>query len=170
MKNILTFLIFVLTLFFSLNAKSQNTGRYPYLRERLAQAKINEIQLGLKLDQATLDRFRPVYLKYERDMSSIDFRLMAKLLRVNPDSLSASEAEKLITDQMKSAKRIINLREKYNSEFHQVLTPQQIIKLYQIEAEIRKKVSAEMKRRLISRSGQNYIPGSGTKLPTSIPE
>jgi hypothetical protein len=36
-------------------------------------------------------------------------------------------------------------------EFKAVLTPQQIIKLYQTEAEIRRKVMQELKRRIMNR-------------------
>jgi len=63
-------------------------------------------------------------------------------------SLSSEEADQLIAYQLKSAKKLILIREKYYNEFRTVLTPQQIIKLYQSEAELRKKVMAERKRRL----------------------
>lgn len=150
MKNILALLIFVSILLTGFNVISQNTNRYPYLRERMARAKLNEIQLKFKLDQTTFDRFRPLYMKYEEEFAGIDFRKMAKLMKVNPDSLSASEAEILVTNQLESAKMIIALREKYYKEFRTVLSPQQIVKLYQIEAELRKEVTEEFKNRKLN--------------------
>jgi hypothetical protein len=147
MKNVMSSLIFVAILFAGLNGRSQNVKHYPYIKERIARAKLNEIQLKFKLDEATFDRFRPIYLKYEEEISGIDFRKMAKLMKVDPDSLSAADAELLINNQLESAKTIIIIREKYYKEFRTVLSPQQILKLYQIEAELRKEITREIKNR-----------------------
>jgi len=151
MKTILTILFFAFTLFASLNAESQNPDRFPLLRERMVQAKLREIKLNLKLDQARFDEFRPIYLKYEREVSGVNFRNLAKLIKVDADSLSNEEADQLIVNQLEAAKKLISIREKYYKEFRTVLAPQQIIKLYQTEAELRKKVLQEMKRRMMNR-------------------
>jgi hypothetical protein len=151
MKTIFTTLLFVITLLVSLTAEAQNPERFPQLRERMVQAKLREIKLSLKLDQATFDHFRPIYLKYERDVSGVNFRNLARLTKVDADSLSAEEADLLIVNQLESARKLISIREKYYKEFRAVITPQQIIKLYQTEAELRKKVMQEMKRRMMNR-------------------
>lgn len=151
MKNILSTLLFVLTLFVSLNVQSQNADRFPMLRERIIQAKLREIKLSLNLDQATFEQFRPIYLKYEREVSGVDFRKLGRLMKVESDSLSTEEADQLIVNQLENARKLINIREKYYKEFRTVITPQQIIKLYQTEAELRKKVMQELKRRMMSR-------------------
>lgn len=151
MKTILSTLLFVFTLFASLNAESQTPDRFPMLRERMVQAKLHEIKFSLKLDQATFDHFRPIYLKYEREISGVNFRNLARLTKVDADSLSTEEADQLIVNQLESARKLIFIREKYYKEFRSVLAPQQIIKLYQTEAELRKKVLQEMKRRMMDR-------------------
>lgn len=151
MKTILSTLLFVLTLLVSLNAEAQNPERFPLLRERMVQAKLREIKLNLKLDQARFEAFRPIYLKYEREVSGVNFRNLAKLTKVDADSLSTEEADQLIVNQLEAAKKLISVREKYYKEFRTVLAPQQIIKLYQTEAELRKKVLQEMKRRMMNR-------------------
>jgi Spy/CpxP family protein refolding chaperone len=151
MKPILSTLLFVFTLLVSLTAESQNPERFPMLRERMVQAKLREIKLSLKLDQSTFDQFRPIYLKYEREVSGVNFRNLARLTKVDADSLSTEEADQLIVNQFESAKKMISIREKYYKEFRTVITPQQIIKLYQTEAELRKKVMQEMKRRMMNR-------------------
>lgn len=151
MKNILSILLFAFILLISPDTQSQNRERFPLLRERIAQAKLREIKLSLKLDQDKFMQFRPVYLKYEREISGVDFRKMGRLMKVDSDSLSAEEADNLIVTQMEIARRLMDIREKYYKEFRTVLTPQQIIKLYQTEAELRKKVTLELKRRLMNR-------------------
>ncbi|BBE20529.1 hypothetical protein AQPE_4723 [Aquipluma nitroreducens] len=151
MKTILSTLLLVFTLCISFSAESQNADRFPRLRERIAQAKLREIRLQLKLDQTTFEQFRPIYLKYEQEISGIDFRNLARLMKVNADSLSAEDADQLIVSQLETSKKLIHIREKYYKEFRTVLAPQQIIKLYQTEAELRKKVLQEIKKRMISR-------------------
>jgi hypothetical protein len=54
-------------------------------------------------------------------------------------------------NQLETAKKLISIREKYYKEFRTVITPQQIIKIYQTEAELRKKVMQEIKRRMMNR-------------------
>lgn len=151
MKTILSTLLFVFTLLVSSNAEAQNPERFPMLRERMVQAKLREIKLSLKLDQATFEEFRPIYLKYEREVSSVNFRNLARLTKVDADSLSTEEADQLIVNQLESAQKLISIREKYYKEFRTVITPQQIIKLYQTEVELRKKVMQEIKRRMMNR-------------------
>ena len=152
MKNILSTLFFILSLLVSLNAESQNLDRFPLLRQRIIQAKLREIRISLNLDQATFVQFRPIYLKYENEISRIDLLKMTRLMKVDTDSISAEEADQLIVNQLKSAKQLIDIREKYYNQFKTVLKPQQIIKLYQTEAELRKKVMAELQRRMKNRN------------------
>jgi len=151
MKTIVSTLVLLITLLISLNVLSQTNDRFPRIRERMAQAKLREIRFQLNLDQLTFDRFRPVYLKYEHEISGIDFRNLARMMKVDADSLSAEEADVLIVSQLETSKKLIHIREKYYKEFRTVITPQQIIKLYQTEAELRKKVLQEIKRRMMSR-------------------
>ena len=151
MKHIFTFFFFLTMFFVSRNAESQNAERFPRLRERIVQAKLREIKEVLKLDDPTFDRFRPVYVRYEKEVTSIDFRKIGRLMKINADSLSTDDADQLIVNQLDAAKKMIFIREKYYKEFRQVLSPQQIIKLYQTEAELRKKVMLEIKRRMMNR-------------------
>ncbi len=151
MKKIFSILLFVTCLLVNQLATAQNPNRFPLLQERIAQAKLREIRKSMNLNQETFERFRPIYLKYDREITGIDFRQMARLMRVDADSLSEEEADQMIVNQLETARQLIDIREKYYHEFRKVLTPQQIIKLYQTEAEIRKKVMQELKKRLMSR-------------------
>ncbi len=151
MKRIISIVLFILLVMAGFVAESQNIDRFPRIRERIAQAKLREVRIQLNLDQPTFERFRPVYLRYENEISAIDFRNLAKMMRINADSLTAEEADMMIVSQMETSKKLILIREKYYREFRKVLEPQQIIKLYQTEAELRKKVMQEMKRRMMNR-------------------
>jgi len=155
MKNIFLILIFVSALVSGYDTQAQNLNRFPRLKERIAQAKLHEIRQNLKLRQADFEQFRPIYMSYEKELSGIDFRTPPPPLNVEADSLSEEEADLLITNQLKTAKSLIALREKYYHEFRTVLSPQQIIKLYQTEAEMRKKVMQELKNRRLGKKNEN---------------
>jgi hypothetical protein len=103
------------------------------------------------MDQETFQKFRPIYLRYEDEIASLDVRKMSGLMRINVDSLTTEQAEQLFATQTEVAKRMIGIREKYFKEFKTVLKPQQIIKIFQTEAELRKKVMSEIKRRTAGR-------------------
>ena len=148
MKKRTLFLLLFFTFCSSVNSQSQNLASYPMLNKRIIEAKLREIRISLKLDQTTFDHFRPVYEKYEGEVSEIDFKKLNKLLKVDAESLSSEEADRLILHQIEIAKKMLKVREKYYKEFKSVLTPQQIIKLYQAEAELRIKVMQELKKRI----------------------
>jgi len=151
MKKLSSTIILIITMLVSLHMNSQNTQRLPALRDRIAQAKLQEIKKNLNLDQATFSQFRPIFLKYEREKTRIDFKNKVRLMKVNADSLSYEEADQLISNQFKKAKRLVFIREKYYQEFRKILTPQQLIKLYQTEAGIVEKVTAERMKRIKNR-------------------
>jgi Spy/CpxP family protein refolding chaperone len=140
------FVLLMLTML-SLGAQSQNAKRLPILRERILQAKLVEIRRSLNLDQATMQRLRPIYIEYEKEISGVNTNNQRRLMSANSDTLTPQEAERLVMVQLENAKRLIDIREKYYHKFKTVLTPQQIVRLYQTEAQIRQKVTQELRRR-----------------------
>lgn len=150
MKTMVRIFLLLAPIVFCLEAESQDPGKINPLRERIIQAKLFEIRRSLNLDQATMARFRPIYIKYEREISSVSVNNQIRLMRVNSDSLTAEEAERLILVQLENARKLISIREKYYHSFKTVLTPQQVVKLYQTESEIRQKVMQELRRRRLT--------------------
>lgn len=137
-------------LFFSLlllveTATTQN--RNQPLRMRMEQAKLLQIRSDLSMDDATFAAFRPVYLRYERALARVDFSYQNRLLKVNPDSLSAQEVESLLVGQWAQARLLIHIRERFYKELRTILTPQQSVRLFQSEADIRQKVLLEIGKR-----------------------
>jgi Spy/CpxP family protein refolding chaperone len=147
MKTIFKAFVLLMLTMFSLGAQSQNAKRLPIMRERILQAKLVEIRRSLNLDQATMQRLRPIYIEYEKEISGVNTNNQRRLMSVNSDTLTPQEAEKLVMVQLENAKRLIDIREKYYHKFKTVLTPQQIVRLYQTEAQIRQKVTQELRRR-----------------------
>ena len=151
MKTMIRISILLMLTLLSLGAQSQNIRKILPLRERILQAKLVEIRRSLNLGQATMERFRPIYIQYEKEISGVNINNQVRLMSTNSDSLSSEEAERLVMVQLENAKKLIEIREKYYNKFKTVLTPQQILKLYQTEAAIRKKVMQELTRRRMLR-------------------
>jgi len=147
MKRIAVFFIFLLLLLAGTSVQSQQVNRNQLLRQRIEQAKMRQIRQNLQMDEATFFQFRPLYLKYERNISNLDFRSQNKLSKVRADSLSTQEADGLILAQWARAKQLTNIRERAYTEFRKILTAQQLVKLYQSETEIRQKVMSELGKR-----------------------
>jgi len=129
-----------------MTAQSQNMGRN-MLRMRMEQAKLHQIRQSLLLDEATFAQFKPIFIKYERRLANLDFRSQNRLLKVNADSLSAQDADALLMSQWAQGKQLIHIREQFYAELHSVLTPQQLVKLFQSEANIRQKAMLELGKR-----------------------
>ena len=147
MKTIFKAFVLLMLTMFSLGAQSQNAKRLPIVRERILQAKLVEIRRSLNLDQATMQRLRPIYIEYEKEILGVNTNNQRRLMSANSDTLTPQEAERLVMVQLENAKRLIDIREKYYHKFKTVLTPQQIVRLYQTEAQIRQKVTQEIRRR-----------------------
>ena len=148
MKNLIRIFAVSVLIFLTLAVQSQNRNFKQSIQERIIEAKFHKIRVDLQLDQASAEKLRPLYLKYEHEVANIDFKKLGKLMKLDADSLSTAEADQLIVNQLENARRLIDIREKYYKEFRTVLAPQKIIKLYQTEAELRRKVMTELKNRL----------------------
>lgn len=146
MKRI-TVIFFLLLMTAGTSVQSQQVNRNQLLRQRIEQAKLRQIRQNLQMDEATFVQFRPLYLRYERALANLDFRSQNRILKVQADSLSVEEADRLILAQWARAKQLTNIRERFYTEFRKILTAQQLVKLYQTEAEIRKNVMAELGKR-----------------------
>lgn len=148
MKTIkVTLTAFCLFLLLLPEVQAQNRGFGGPLRQRITEAKLREIRRTLNLDQETMIKLRPVYIAWENELMTINFRDIGGPNQVKADSLSAEEADKVIMAQLTNARKLLDLREKYYARFRTVLTPQEVIKLYQTEAAIRRKVMMELRRR-----------------------
>ena len=144
-KNIV--LLLLLVQLFSMTVHSQNLNRNQLLRQRIELAKLRQIRQNLRLDEATFVQFRPLYLKFERNIANLDFKSQDKIMKVKADSMSVQDADLLVLAQWARAKKLLQVREQAYTEFRKILTAQQLVKLYQCETEIRQKVMSELRKR-----------------------
>ena len=130
---------------------AQTGGRFPQLRQRIYNARLNEIARRMNLDQSVVEKLRPVYLNFEKEKAAIFNGSLRKNLETPADSLTDAEAEKIYFSQLEKGKKLIALREKYYHEFRQILSPRQILKFQRTEMEVNRKMLMDLKRRLNER-------------------
>jgi Spy/CpxP family protein refolding chaperone len=151
MKTMIKCFIFCLLVLCIYELPAQNRGWGIQIHQRILKAKLTEIQKSLQLDSTTFERFKPIYTAYEKELTTVNQQERDRVMRVNSDNLTSDEADKMVLSQFRNARKLIDLREKFYPEFKTVLTPPQIIKLYQTEGAIRLKVMQELRRRFGNR-------------------
>ena len=78
-----------------------------------------------------------------------------------------AEIEKEIKDQFAQSRKILDVREKYYNEFRKILSPKQIMKIYQTEKRNANKFRKEFDRRKGQQQGQGKRPVHGRPAPAT---
>ena len=99
-------------------------------REQLAQTQANYIAQELKLDEATTAKFVTTYCAYQREVWQLG---RGKRHREN---MTNAEAQQAISERFDRNQRILDLRRKYQTEYSTFLTPQQILRVYELEDQL----------------------------------
>ncbi|GGK81908.1 hypothetical protein GCM10011405_32080 [Rufibacter glacialis] len=134
------------------SGQAQDLRNNPQLQERLTQVKLREIQKTLLLEEEKMKALSPIYRRYESEVNSIHLARQARPKGTSLQSLSAEEADKLVAQQLDNAVKLSTIRKNYYPEFKTVLTAQQVMTLFKAEAQIRRRVMLEMRRRMGNRA------------------
>lgn len=136
--------------------------------EQMMQWQTNRMVKTLMLDDATAAKFTPVYEKYLKELR--DCRMMNYKDKAKDKSAEAkqtpkpmptdAEIEKQIKDQFAQSRKILDIREKYYNEFRKILSPKQIVKIYQAEKNNANKFRKEFDRRKGQKHGQGKRPAA----------
>ena len=130
-------------------------GRKNGQKERLtAEQRIDKqvdyIAQSLMLSEETEEKFGVVYTNYLndlRDCAYMDFRSELGMDKINKEKMTDEQIDKIIRLRFDKCQKILDVRERYYEEFKKILSPRQIMKMYSIERNVRKKVQGEMDRR-----------------------
>ena len=137
--------------------------------EQMMQRQANQMVKTLMLDDATAAKFTPVYEGYLKALR--ECRMMIRHERNRRNNAEAkqtakpvptdAEIEKQIKDQFAQSRKILDVREKYYNEFRKILSPKQIMKIYQTEKSNANKFRKEFDRRKGQKHGQGKRPMHG---------
>ena len=145
---------------FSLSAQNQvnKDKRQRHTPEQFMERQTNQMVNTLMLDDAAAARFVPVYQNYLKELR--ECRMMnrrhpssgqgteQKGMKPQPKPvLTDAEVERQIKGRFAQSRRILDVREKYYNEFRKILSPKQIMKIYQTEQNNADKLKKEFDRR-----------------------
>lgn len=168
MKTKFTYVLLAVLLIGSQTISAQNKdnkeGKQRPTAEQMAQRQANQMVKTLMLDDATAAKFTPVYENYLKELR--ECRMMNHKPRTKPANAEAKQApkpvqtdaevEKQIKDRFAQSRKILDVREKYYNEFRKMLSPKQIMKIYQTEKSNANKFKKEYDRRRGQKQGHGH--------------
>lgn len=148
MKVWLKTLTLLVTFLLPILLSAQNQ-RFPAMRERILNARYNEICIRMKLSREVAEQLRPVFIRYEKEKAGLFVKLHQQ--RVPADStMTDKQAEEKYLAQLSEAKKLIEIREKYYPEFRAVLSPKQVVHFHRVEMEVNRKMMQQIRKRMNS--------------------
>ncbi len=134
------FLFAVLTAFLlssSLTVSGQNEQRSKKQEnrptfEQMEQKQCNKMVKELMLDDVTSAKFIPIYKQYLEEIRTCKFLKYKKSMKKGENKVTQTDAdiEKMIKDQFAQTRKMVDIQEKYYTEFQKILTPKQILRIY----------------------------------------
>lgn len=121
--------------------RRQDAGDRQQRREQLATTQANYIADELQLDEETTAKFVATYCAYQREVWQLG---RAKRHRSN---MTEAEAQQAINDRFERNQRILELRQKYQQEYSQFLSQQQILRVYELEDQLMQQLRQQRRNR-----------------------
>ncbi len=129
-------------------------------REQMKEMQVKQVSNVLMLDDATAAKFKPVYENYLKELGEARTLGMKKkepnkeearnqVKKDGPrEQLTDAQIEEGIKNRFAQSRKMLDVREKYYTEFRKYLTPRQILKVYQLERNNSQKIQKEFKKRM----------------------
>lgn len=108
------------------------------MNEQFAKAQFNEIKMALALDDNIAKELEPDYINFMRELHAPRPPKKEPLERESEERIEERTRAKLAM-----AVNISTVREKYYDIFRKYLSPSQIVKMYQTERDIMRRVNHE---------------------------
>jgi len=155
MKTFLKILLLIWAVLISHITFSQNPDRLPPMRERILNAKFDEICRRMEIERAKAEQLRPVYRSFEREKASLMLNNSAGEFAFPDSSLTEKQQDELYLKSLEKAKKLVELRETYYPKFRTVLTPKQVVQFNRIEMEVNRRMMQQLKKRMNERKPGN---------------
>ena len=156
MKKMIVFLaVAAISAGIALNAQPKKGGpdQPRPTREQMVEFQCMKLVEDLALDDATADRFVPVFKAYKNDIFAVKQKYRPEKKDLEPGAEPArktdAEVEQMILNRFAQGREIIDVRESYYKKFRAFLSPRQIQKIYDQE----KKQGNGMKHEQMNRGG-----------------
>ena len=158
MKKILGILMMVVAMMtVSVSSYAQAPNQKQRLsREQLAEKQAKYIAHDLGLDDKTRSKFIDTYTQCQKEVWALGPRPRHK----KGDVKSDAQMEQEIKHRFEMSEKILDIRQKYYKKYSQVLTQQQIQRIYELERQMMKRFAQKGPRKEMGK-GKNGKPGAG---------
>jgi Spy/CpxP family protein refolding chaperone len=135
MRTITTTILIALLSIVSIKANAQNNDKpNPKRLEKIKSMHIAMLGSALNLDEATSQKFWPVYNAYTAERKAIRMQKKeANKVMDNREKLSETEMTKAINTLANCNQQEVDLQKKYNTEFLKVISAKQLAAMYNAE-------------------------------------
>lgn len=125
----------------------QKTERQRMTREQLAETQARHIANQLALNDETSEKFTMEYCSYMKELWAIGPRAGKK----QQGEMTDAQAEAKTKQDFERSQKILDLRTKYYKRYSNFLTQRQIQRVYEIEKQMRNRLTAKkrMKGRMV---------------------
>ncbi len=148
MKKIFILLLAVttlLTLDTFAQQKSQSSTEAKAKREQLMQTRLDLLKEELKLTDAQMEKFAPVYRKYRSEVQKVTSA--NREARTKKANITNENALKVVSARLANNILTSAVKQRYLLIFAEVIEPMQVMKLYSVDSKISKEASKIMKNR-----------------------
>lgn len=113
--------------------KMKPEDRMKLLNEFREKMMISELDVSAK----NQDEFKTLYTEYQEKQNDIKNKFVAD---ENYDNMSDDEATKQLNQSFEIGQQLLDNRKNYAQKFMKVISPQQVLKMYQTEGKMRTKI------------------------------
>ncbi len=140
MKRIIIIGVLILSSIATLSAQPQGGqgGRNANFHEFQMQMIVKQ----LAIDESKQADFKKIYTEYSKSMQGL-----RPDKRHNTSSMTDEQIEAQILKSFSQSEQITALKKEYYYKFKTVLTPDQILKMYNIERQVNERINSEMQNR-----------------------
>lgn len=121
--------------------------------ERLKAKKIAYITDELELSPAESEKFWPVYNQFRDDIESLRTDRQSAIEKQN--NITEAEALVIINNSIQLDKKEIEIKEKYNAKFIDIISAKRLIKLQSVDRRFKRQMLMGIKDRYASRKRKN---------------
>ncbi|WP_455496845.1 hypothetical protein [Coprobacter sp.] len=117
------------------------------LQHKMIEVSLSELQMRLNLTEKQMSQLKPVYTQYQYKVARLNMLNHRLFNRLDADTLSNEQSRIVLQDYLDRDKKLYNLKKQYTQDLLHILSPQQVIKLYQSDSAIKRKIKNEYQRR-----------------------
>jgi Spy/CpxP family protein refolding chaperone len=113
-------------------------------QEKIESIHVAFISNKLDLDEATAEKFWPIYNKYNDELKAANKERKEYTDDLDNTSLSDADAEKNLNAMLAAQQKVLDIQKKYKAELLKVIKPRQLAQLYVIERDFKEKLLKRM--------------------------